>query len=104
MDVMKWFVEQLEQMTGERALLEEVGFEAVELYHDEIGNEFIPLAHLAKLPDPLLVETFVYHDSEGCEWIAGIVIGEHGEGELYTFWMRNGESVKREFTKEKREL
>jgi hypothetical protein len=32
MESVKWFVERLEEMAGERVLMEEVGFEAVELF------------------------------------------------------------------------
>ncbi|MCP3761430.1 hypothetical protein NLX67_03365 [Domibacillus sp. A3M-37] len=101
MESINWFIEGFRKMTGQTVASEEIGYEAVELFQDEIGHEFIPPNHLAKLPDPMLIETMVYGDKGGNEWVAGIVLCGKVEDGLYTFWTKNGESISRQFINER---
>ncbi|MED0665577.1 hypothetical protein P4T04_04510 [Bacillus badius] len=103
MDCVNWFIEGYKKLTGKTVLAEQVGYEAVELAQEEIGYEFIPDEDLRKLPDPLLVETCVYDDEDGNEWIAGIVLCGDLNAGIYTFWTRNGESISRQFINDWRE-
>lgn len=90
MECINWFIKGCKKLTGKTLRAEQVGYEAAELAQEEIGYEFIPEEDLKQLPDPLLVETCVYDDEDGNEWIAGIVLCGDLNAGIYTFWTSQG--------------
>ncbi|KIQ94698.1 hypothetical protein LH47_01166 [Anoxybacillus thermarum] len=83
-----WFVTAMKRTFNVAVNIDEVGYEAYELYHEELDNYLVPEEHLEKLPNPLLFETLRYVDENRNEWIAGFV----GE-KLYEVWIKNGERI-----------
>jgi hypothetical protein len=88
-----WFVGTMKKTFNIEVKREEVGYEAYDFYHEEIDDLLIPVKHLIKLPDPLLIETLSYVDDEGYEWIAGFVLEEGTRKKLYEVWIKNGEQI-----------
>jgi hypothetical protein len=56
--------------------VQEIGYETISLYHDEIDDLLIPNEHLESLPDPLLFDTIQYFDEEGNDWTSVITVNE----------------------------
>lgn len=92
-----WFVETMKKTFKIVVKRDDVGYEAYEFYHEEIDELLIPAEHLEKLPDPLLIETLLYVDEEGYEWIAGYVLDEETRNKLYEVWIKNGEQIAYQF-------
>lgn len=77
MKELDWFVKTLEcefQIEVDRG---QIGYEANELYIDEIDQSLMPSEMLDNLPKSLLLETMVFVSLEGTEWLG--VIAMHPE-------------------------
>ena len=88
-----WFVGTMKEKFGIEVKREEVGYEAYDFYREEIDELLIPLEHLEKIPEPMLIETLSYVDKDGDEWIAGYILGEGTRKKLYEVWIKNGEQI-----------
>jgi hypothetical protein len=88
-----WFVGTMKRIFNIEVKSEDVGYEAYDLYHEEIDDYLIPVEHLEKLPNPLLIETLSYVDDDGYEWIAGYVLDAGKRKKLYEVWIKNGEQI-----------
>jgi len=88
------FVAKMKSEFGVEVNSEEVGYEAYAFDHEEIDDLLIPAEHVKKLPNPLLLEAFMYVDDEGNEWIAGMVVEEETRELLYEVWIKNGERIR----------
>ncbi|MDE8565255.1 hypothetical protein PNH38_15460 [Anoxybacillus rupiensis] len=91
--MLEWFIEKMKSEFGVEVKNEEVGYEAYEFYHDEIDELLIPVEHIEKLPNPLLLEAFMYVDKEGYEWIVGVVVDEETRDMLYEVWLKDGKRM-----------
>ncbi|GGJ80855.1 hypothetical protein GGR02_003519 [Anoxybacillus voinovskiensis] len=91
--MLEWFMAKMKREFGVEVRLEEVGYEAYTFDHEEIDELLIPDEHVAKLPNPLLLEAFMYADAEGNEWIAGVVVEEETREMLYEVWIKNGKRI-----------
>ncbi|GGJ81079.1 hypothetical protein GGR02_003549 [Anoxybacillus voinovskiensis] len=65
--MLEWFMAKMKREFGVEVNMEEVGYEAYAFDHEEIDDLLIPAEHVAKLPNPLLLEAFMYVDAEGNE-------------------------------------
>lgn len=94
--MLDWFMEKMKREFGVKVAMEEVGYEAYTFDHEEIDELLIPIPaeHVKKLPNPLLLEAFMYVDAEGIEWIAGVVVEEETREMLYEVWVKNGERIR----------
>lgn len=91
-DIM-WFKEEILSRFGITITPDEVGYEAVELGHDEIDETIISKEELEFLPNPLLAQTFMYTHSNEDEWLLIIVHHEHDGTMLYQTWLKNNQKV-----------
>ncbi|MBA2877176.1 hypothetical protein HNR63_000203 [Anoxybacillus kamchatkensis] len=91
--MLEWFIEKMKRAFGVEVNMEEVGYEAYAFDHEEIDDLLIPAEHVAKLPNPLLLEAFMYVDAEGNEWIAGVVVAEGTRERLYEVWIKDGKLI-----------
>ncbi|ANB60337.1 hypothetical protein [Anoxybacteroides amylolyticum] len=58
--MLDWVIAKMKREFGVEVKGEEVGYEAYEFYHDEMGQLLIPVEHVKKLPNPLLLEALMY--------------------------------------------
>lgn len=91
--MLDWFIAKMKRQFGVEVRLEEIGYEAYGFDHEEIDELLIPDEHVAKLPNPLLLEAFMYADAEGNEWIAGVVVEEGTREMLYEVWIKDGKRI-----------
>lgn len=88
-----WFVKRMKKTFNVSVPEEEVGYESYDFYHEDLDDLLIPVKHLEKLPNPLLLETLIYVDGSRNEWLAGIVLDEDTKEMLYEVWIKNGEAI-----------
>jgi hypothetical protein len=67
-----WFLTTLECEFKVQVDREEVSYEGIQLYLDEIDESLIPPDMLLNLPESLLFETLMFDSYDGTEWL-GIV-------------------------------
>jgi len=91
--VVEWFVGTMKESYNIEIPIEEVGYESVELFHDEVGTEMIESSHIEKLPNPFISEMVVGIDNDNNEWIACIIVEEETNEWLYHVWLKNGERI-----------
>ncbi|GGJ76684.1 hypothetical protein GGR02_002883 [Anoxybacillus voinovskiensis] len=91
--MLEWFIEKMKREFGVEVKMEEAGYESYAFDHEEIDDLLIPAEHVAKLPNPLLLEAFMYVDAEGIEWIAGVVVAEETRERLYEVWIKDGKRI-----------
>jgi hypothetical protein len=89
----KWFVERLERNFGVNAEPERISPEGYEFYHEELDEEMITAEMLRGLPDPLLLETLLYIDAEGNEWLGVIGVELETRVWLIQVVLKNGETL-----------
>lgn len=63
-------------MFSETISVDDVGYEAVILEHDEIDKRIISKNNLKRLPNPLHSQMYICLDSNENEWLVVIVINE----------------------------
>jgi len=93
MTYVDWFVRTMKKTFNIEVNREDVSFEAYDFYHEELDDLLIPAKHLVKLPNPLLLETLMYVDDKGNEWVAAFAMEEGTRKKLYEVWIKNGESI-----------
>lgn len=71
-----WFVGTMQKTFNIEVNREDASFEAYDFFHDELDDLLIPAKHLIKLPNPLLLETLMYVDDKGNEWVAAFATEE----------------------------
>jgi hypothetical protein len=101
MDYVNWFVGTMKKLFDINVTEDDVSYEAYAFCQEEIDDLLIPAEHLAKLPDPLLLETLSYVDENRNEWIAGAVLDENTGDILYEVWIKNGEAIVQKMHDEK---
>lgn len=79
----KWFVGRMRSTFHISVAKENVSYEAYGFSHEEIDDSFISVEHLKHLPNPLLLQSYMYIDPRENEWISGIVIDEETRNLLY---------------------
>lgn len=89
----KWFFYRMKKSFQLEVQKENVSYEAHTLTHEDIDDSLIPVEHLDRLPNPLLLQSYLYEDSNDMEWIAGIVIEENTGKLLYEVWLKNGKAL-----------
>lgn len=85
----RWFIDRMKKTFHVSISKDTVSYEAYLFYHDDIDGSLIPVDHLNKLPNPLLIQSYLYTDLIGNDWIAGIVIEENTRELLYEIWLNN---------------
>ncbi|WP_432354595.1 hypothetical protein [Sporosarcina sp. A2] len=88
-----WFVGTMKKTFNIEVNREDVSFEAYDFYHEELDDLLIPAKHLVKLPNPLLLETLMYVDDKGNEWVAAFATEEGTRKKLYELWIKNGKPI-----------
>jgi hypothetical protein len=89
----EWFVSRMKNTFQTEVLHNDVSCEEFDFYHDELDELLIPVEHLEKLPNPLILQSFSYIDKHGYEWVAGVVEDEETKRLLYEVWIKNGEAI-----------
>lgn len=87
------FIETLKSKYNATVTFEDVGYESIELWHDEIDEYLVPADQLTMLPDPVQIETLSAIDESGIEWVLGVVQDEKTKEKLYEVWIRDGERI-----------
>ncbi|MCM3478953.1 hypothetical protein [Caldibacillus thermoamylovorans] len=100
MNYIELFTNQMKIQFNLMVNVDEVSYEGISLFHDEIDESFIPREHLQRLQNPLLIETIVYTDKSNNEWIAGIVVDENKWLNEYMVIIKNNKRVFYKFLNE----
>lgn len=59
---MDWFIKRMKKTFNVSVPDEEVGYESYDFDHEDLDELLIPVKHLEKLPNLLLLETLIYVD------------------------------------------
>lgn len=89
----RWFIDRMKERFETIVPEKSVAYEAYTFTHEEMDDSLMPLEDLEQLPDPFLLQTYLYVDQEDLEWIAGIVIEENTRKLLYEIWFKNGKAM-----------
>lgn len=89
----KWFIERMKKTFHTIVPKKKVSCETYGFYHKDIDDSIIPVEHLRLLPDPLQLQSYIYTDELGNEWIAGIVLESTTKKLLYEIWLKNRKSL-----------
>lgn len=85
----KLFVNYMKREHAVEVNVDDIFWEGVTLYHDEIDENLFPVKELVGLPDPLLFLTVVYDDRFDQNYI--FCIAMENEKWLHAVCVRNGE-------------
>ncbi|TFW48792.1 hypothetical protein ES895_26265 [Bacillus sp. 007/AIA-02/001] len=72
---------------------EEVGWENIEHYRDELDMDMFPTAVYESLPDPCLFQVIIFMDKNLNEWMSIVPIHPSTKERLYIIWLKNSEVV-----------
>ncbi|WLP64234.1 hypothetical protein Q9G86_27080 [Bacillus thuringiensis] len=72
---------------------EEVGWENIEHYRNELDVDLFPTVVYEKLPDPCLFQVMVFTDKELNDWMLIVPIHPSSKELLYVIWLKNLEIV-----------
>ncbi|ANN35255.1 MULTISPECIES: hypothetical protein [Bacillus] len=72
---------------------EEVGWENIEHYRDELDMELFPTVIYESLPDPCLFQVIIFTDEDLNEWMSIVPIHPSTKERLYIIWLKNSKVV-----------
>ncbi len=72
---------------------EEVGWENIEHYRDELDIDLFPTVVYESLPDPCLFQVMIFTDKNLNDWMLIVPIHPSTKERLYTIWLKNSEVV-----------
>lgn len=72
---------------------EEVGWENIEHYRDELDVDLFPTVVYESLPDPCLFQVMIFTDKNLKDWMLIVPIHPSTKERLYTIWLKNSEVV-----------
>lgn len=101
MKVLDWFVEILQTHCAAKVSRNQIGYEANELYLDEVDELFIPYGMEDTLPEKMLFETLIFNEEDGTEWLGVIVIDSINSKLLFQVLLKDGEPVLRKLIDDK---
>lgn len=58
----RWFIDRMKETLHISVSNNNVSYEAYLFYHDDLDDSIIPVEHLSKLPNPLLLQTYQHID------------------------------------------
>lgn len=88
-----WFIGTMKKTFNIEVKREDVSYESYDFYYEELDELLIPAEHQVKLPNPLLLETLMYVDDKGNEWVAAFAMEEGTGKKLYEVWIKNGKPI-----------
>ncbi|WP_240376102.1 hypothetical protein [Bacillus piscicola] len=100
MEEIDWFVHMLKSLYQKSVDREDIGYEGIELYLDEIDEALIPADVLEPLPEFLLFETMLYVDEEGKDWLGAIALHPETNEWCLQVILHHGKTVYRKRLKE----
>lgn len=89
----RWFKKKMLEYFVIAIKATDVGYESVSLEHDEIDEHLIPTKDIQTFPNPLLVHSFSYVQSNDDEWLCIIVTDEGSHSILYEKWFKNNQEM-----------
>lgn len=72
---------------------EEVGWENIEQYKDELDVDLFPKVVYESLPDPCLFQVMIFTDENLNDWMLIVPIHPSTKERLYTIWLKNSDVV-----------
>lgn len=82
--------------TDEQVTLNDIGYETIELYHEEMDERFFTEEEWKALPKVCMVTAINYWTKERDEYLMMDVYDESNKNHIKTIWIKNGE-VQTEF-------
>lgn len=94
MDSIYVFLNEYEQKTGIVISINEIGYETIWLYKDEVDEHFIPLEVLETLDEVVVASSVLYVDKNGDEYMR-IAVQDHETlaYDKYVRWFLNNEPL-----------
>ncbi|MFP3412957.1 hypothetical protein SB773_15285 [Bacillus sp. SIMBA_074] len=72
---------------------DEVCWENIEHYRDELDMELFPTVIYESLPDPCLFQVIIFTDEDLNEWMSIVPIHPSTKERLYIIWLKNSKVV-----------
>lgn len=72
---------------------DEVGWEHIEYYKDDLDADLFPTAIYESLPNPCLFQVLVFTDKELNDWMLIVPIHRITKERLYEIWLKDSEII-----------
>ncbi|ENJ6137815.1 hypothetical protein AB1Z82_004008 [Bacillus cereus] len=72
---------------------EDLGWENIEHYRDELDMDLFPTVVYENLPDPCLFQVIIFTDKNLNDWMSIVPIHPSTKERLYIIWLKNLEVV-----------
>lgn len=85
------FLNGMALRTKDHITLNDIGYETIELYHEEMDERFFTEKEWSALPEVCMVTAISYFTSTKDEYLMMDVFDETYKQHLKTIWIKNGE-------------
>lgn len=85
------FLKGMSLRTDEQVTLNDIGYETIELYHEEMDENFFTEEEWKSLPKLCMVTAINYWTKEQDEYLMMDVYDESNQHHVKTIWLKNGE-------------
>lgn len=85
------FLKGMSLRTSEEVTLNDIGYETIELYHEEMDERFFTEEEWMALPKVCMVTAINYWTKERDEYLMMDVYDESNQHHVKTIWLKNGE-------------
>ncbi|GEL04677.1 hypothetical protein [Rummeliibacillus stabekisii] len=85
------FLNGMALRTSEQVTLNNIGYETIELYREEMDEQFFTEEEFKVLPDVCMVTAINYWTKERNEYLMMDVYDESNQNHVKTIWVKNGE-------------
>lgn len=75
----------------------EIVWEAVTFYHEELDDQVVPVTEMKGFSDPLTICCAEYDDENGDQWLFGFATEDQSKKWLLGWVVKNGEILDRNF-------
>lgn len=85
------FLKGMSLRTNEQVTLNDIGYETIELYHEEMDERFFTEEEWEALPKVCMITAINYWTKEKNEYLMMDVYDENNQHHVKTIWLKNGE-------------
>lgn len=92
---LEWFINTMRKEFGVHVEITEIGYEALELYTNEVENFFVPSELFEEVPESFIYELMIFDDEEENVWVGAIAFFPNSPDWCLQVITKNGEMVLR---------
>lgn len=85
------FLKGMSLRTNEQVTLNDIGYETIELYHEEMDERFFTEEEWKALPKVCMVTAISYLTKNNEDFLMMDVYDESNKNHIKTIWLKNGE-------------